>query len=424
VLIRYGKQWTIVVPCPPELTLLLPQKPDSTQPVLISAMLQPGKTLAGRLDSKKQITVLLDDDDLASLLPGTATLTLTLPGYHYRAYPFETAPLFAADPDFRAYAEARSRPLPLPMAQTVADTTWNKAGLGTINELKPPSLLGTVAFSEPGRIIAVGSRFGKDFVSVPMSGRGRKLYLRVLAEHEKEQTGLGRITTAYTDGSHSVTRLNASRIAHWRTEKPVTLVWNVIEIDLDADRTLEAIYIETSGKASLALCGASLSGQLRSGAYASLPPRMQKFAAKEPITLFAFDTPTLQGWQTSGKAWGTTDSVGEFFNRKGTSRYFADSKIGGEQATGTILSLPFRIMSDKLTFLANGHSAKNFYALIDATNGNELMRSPVPEKTGAFEKIVWNVKPFRNKLVRFKATDGDDKDAYAWLAFDAITIEP
>ncbi len=416
-LIRSGKQWSLEFPCPLELAALLPEKPEPNKTPLVSVILQPGKTLAGRLSHSRLITIPLDDDDLAALSPGTNFLTVALPGYRVQRIPFDASLFFTAEPEFQAYVEARMTPLALPIEQTVPAASWSTA-------LTFPTAPGFFSPKPTNRIVAAGSRFGKDFVSIPLSWRGRKLLLLVAAEYEGKPNELGKITAACADNVFISKSLKASELKDWHSVKPSSAAWHIVEIDLETPHTLEAVYIETTGKTSIAVAGAFLFGQLRSGTYATLAPRIQKFAAHEPITLFAFNEPSLQGWEMTGKAWGTTDSVGEFFNRKGTSRYFADSKVGGEQATGTILSPPFTITGSKLTFLANGHSAKNFYSLVDATNGNELMRSPVPEKTGAFEKIIWDVKSFRKRLVRFKATDGDDKTAYAWLAFDAITLEP
>ena len=91
---------------------------------------------------------------------------------------------------------------------------------------------------------------------------------------------------------------------------------------------------------------------------------------------------------------------------------------------GTILSPPFQITGSALTFLANGHSAKNYYALVEAGTEKELLRSPVPEKTGPFEKIRWDLRELHGKRVRFMAVDEDTRTGYAWLAFDDITMEP
>jgi hypothetical protein len=431
-LVRQKGQWQITLPCPPELAAL--QTASTSHPALVPSLLQPGKTLSGKISTTGQIVVPLADDDLVSLLPGTNTLTLMLPGYRSLPVPFDAAPLFTADADWRTYAAARLAPVPFLDNQAVSDSVWSAAAppMQSSASFAPPILSG-ISFSFVDRkLIAVGSRFGQNTASLTLSAQGRKLYLLLLAEHNSAGT-LGTLSVFCTDGTILTRPLTAAALADWRISTPPktaraarteNATFNVIEVDLGETRSVESLLIRISGKTALGLAGVQMAGNLKPGAYATLPPKIQKLAAREPITLFAFDAPSLAGWETSGKAWGTTDTRGEPFARKGNSRWFADSKAGGEQATGSILSPPFVLTSSRLTFLANGHSAQNFYSLVDAASGAELKRSPVPEKTGAFEKITWDVKELRGRRVRFKATDGDNRDAYAWLAFDAVTLEP
>jgi hypothetical protein len=189
----------------------------------------------------------------------------------------------------------------------------------------------------------------------------------------------------------------------------------VDSLAIDADARIEDVVV----------AGFTVLGGLQPGKMATLPPRIQSLAPNEPTALFAFDQPGLPGWEIKGSGWGTTDTRGEIFMRKGTSLYFADSKVvGGEPATGTILSPPFIARGSKLTFLANGHGEKNYYQLVDAATGAELRKAPVPEKTGPFVKITWDLAGLQGRRVRFVAVDNDNRDAYAWLAFDEIVLQP
>jgi len=206
------------------------------------------------------------------------------------------------------------------------------------------------------------------------------------------------------------------------------MAWNVMpdsltvaELDLGELKPVEALEVEGDSK----IVAVTILGAMRPGAYAALPLRARSFATGGSAILFSFDRPSLDGWEIQGSGWGTTDTIGEVFARKGNSRYFADSKVvGGEPATGTILSPAFSVTGSKLTFLANGHGMKNYYALVDAKTGEELRRHPVPEKTGPFEKLSWDVSDLKGRKVRFKAVDADSRTAYAWLAFDEVTLEP
>ena len=160
------------------------------------------------------------------------------------------------------------------------------------------------------------------------------------------------------------------------------------------------------------------------GAAKSLPESVRAFAAQEPRTLFTFKTNSLEGWTLTGNAWGLTDGSGEPAGRIAVSPYFVDSLFGGESATGTILSPAFPITGSKLTFLANGHSIKNYYALVDANTGAELLTAQSPRVTGQMPKLSWDVRLLKGRSVRFKAVDADNADSYAWIAFDELTMEP
>lgn len=433
-LVQQNKRWQILLPAPPDLVSLLPVSGEKAALPSVPVVLQPGKTLFGIVTPAGQIRIALDDEDLAFLLPGTNTVTVLLPGYRSLPMTFDAAPLFAADTGFRAYASARISPVPLPEMQTVPDTAWSATSppLKAAGEFSLPTLSGIRISLAARKLIPAGARFGQDTAAVSLSAQGRKLYFLLLAEHIGKGD-MGTLTVFCTDGTILTRPLAASAFASPQGSTPNKLprtaefgtgTFHVIEMDLGETRSVESLLLQASGKTALGLAGVLVAGSLKPGAYASLPPSMQKLAAREPITLFAFDAPTLEGWETGGTAWGITDTRGEPFGRKGTSRWFADSKAHGEQATGSILSPSFVITGSRLTFLGNGHSAKNFYSLVDAATGAELKHSPVPEKTGAFEKITWDVTAWQGRRVRFKATDGDTRDAYAWLAFDAVTLEP
>lgn len=93
-----------------------------------------------------------------------------------------------------------------------------------------------------------------------------------------------------------------------------------------------------------------------------------------------------------------------------------------EGRMGTLRSAAFPAPAE-FSFLLCGHSgypdkaahARNFVRLIDDASGAELHRA-LPPRNDASVRIRWNLAAQAGKPVRFEITDGDDGDAYAWLA--------
>jgi len=93
-----------------------------------------------------------------------------------------------------------------------------------------------------------------------------------------------------------------------------------------------------------------------------------------------------------------------------------------EGRTGTLRSAAFPAPAE-FSFLLCGHSgypdkpahARNFVRLVDDASGTELQRA-LPPRNDASVRIRWDLAAQEGKPVRFEITDGDDGDAYAWLA--------
>ncbi len=93
-----------------------------------------------------------------------------------------------------------------------------------------------------------------------------------------------------------------------------------------------------------------------------------------------------------------------------------------EGRMGTLRSPAFPAPAE-FSFLLCGHSGypdkaahpRNFVRLIDDATGTELQRA-LPPRNDASVRIRWNLAAQAGKPLRFEITDGDDGDAYAWLA--------
>ncbi len=399
---REAGRWIIRLRAEGDLLSLQQARTAASPVVTLPVSVRPGRWLAAVLRPDNVLEVRLEDTDLSALMPGMNALTVQSPGYRLQQVRFDAAPLFRADADFRAYALAQLHTIGAADSNTSSLITSESAPGLTFARL-PPSASPTA---------------DKGVRIIPLEGKAQRIYVLVSTAATVDSRDTGRIAVRCVDGTIISRPLRMAEDIVWRANP---LRETVAQIDLGEQRPVEALEVE--GEASVV--AVTLVGGLRPGAFASLPPRARSFASERSAVLFAFDRPSLEGWEIQGSGWGMTDTVGEVFMRKGSSRYFADSKVvGGEAATGTILSPPFTVAGSKLAWLANGHSTKNFFALVDARTGDELRRSPVPEKTGPFVKVTWDVRDLKGRRVRFKAVDADTRTAYAWLAFDEISLEP
>ncbi|HET6251769.1 MAG TPA: PVC-type heme-binding CxxCH protein [Tepidisphaeraceae bacterium] len=102
---------------------------------------------------------------------------------------------------------------------------------------------------------------------------------------------------------------------------------------------------------------------------------------------------------------------------------FISSLPLGETGTGIIRSKPF-VIPPTLSFYMAGHNGqppavhpiKNIVRL-KAVDGNEVLAEAPPPRNDLAQKISWDLSKFAGKQGYIEATDGDDKTAYAWLAF-------
>jgi len=408
----------------------------------------------------------LSPQEIASLTPGMNVLRhVSASDWREPLLRFDARPLYENE-EWRALAKACVRHLPLPEDLLLPDTEWRAwrvwfayghppwnglqpplQGLEGTALLEPPCVPG-VSFRNPGRKALVVSRhIGRPSVTLPLSGKGRKVYLLVipLLDNHDVFAPVARVSVQCADGALFSRTLHFPGDLDWWTPRRIVgdfatfgsdwqapLSWetpssvmNVVDIDLGAERGLLSVTVETMGRyPALAVVGVSVWGSPSLSASEQLPESVRWVLALQPRTLFEFNTPSLDGWEIRGTAWGVADTIGDPWGRRGTSRYFANSMAGGEQATGEILSPPFRITGSRLTFLSNGHGSRNYFALVDARTGEELRRAPAPNRTGLFVKNEWDVADLRGREVRFKAVDAEDGSAYAWIGFDDIVELP
>ncbi|MFD0715875.1 discoidin domain-containing protein [Paenibacillus sp. GCM10027626] len=150
---------------------------------------------------------------------------------------------------------------------------------------------------------------------------------------------------------------------------------------------------------------------------------------------WSFESGTYDGWERTGNAFPAEPNSVKMGRPLGTDngKYWADSLVSGENATGTLTSKAFVIEKPFLTFLAAGWNGqdgwdppKNYYELIG--QGGERLRIATPpgmesQPLNQFIKRFWDVSDLVGQTVRFRMVDGDTASGYAWLALDSITQE-
>lgn len=102
------------------------------------------------------------------------------------------------------------------------------------------------------------------------------------------------------------------------------------------------------------------------------------------------------------------------------------SSLGqGESGRGTVVSPPFTIDSDTITFTLCGHDGmgggrgENFLALVDLRKGRTLEKTPAPGND-AMQTLSWDVSRLKGTEVRIEAHDGNAEGAYAWFGIGRI----
>ena len=151
---------------------------------------------------------------------------------------------------------------------------------------------------------------------------------------------------------------------------------------------------------------------------------------------WSFETGTFITWNVSGDCWGgapvTTNFEDHFFGTMNTKgRFYANSRVGGESAVGSLQSRIFTLEENYgLAFLIGGYSRGgagpgteyNYVTLNLAEDDSELTRVYAPGITPKMEwSCLWTNIAF-GKEVYVKAIDDAAGTAYAWFDVDAFVL--
>lgn len=101
----------------------------------------------------------------------------------------------------------------------------------------------------------------------------------------------------------------------------------------------------------------------------------------------------------------------------------------GEDLTGVVKSEPFPA-PPRLSFFLAGHDGfpnrpaqkRNLVRLRDEATGEVLLES-FPPRDDTAQRVDWDLGRWTGRRVRLEAVDGDNGDAYAWLAFGRLEPE-
>ncbi|KAF0243652.1 MAG: glycoside hydrolase family [Planctomycetota bacterium] len=132
--------------------------------------------------------------------------------------------------------------------------------------------------------------------------------------------------------------------------------------------------------------------------------------AEEPVVdvvLFDFESGSYDGWKMEGDAFGAAPATGSVPTQTPVSgfcgRRLANSFVGGDRATGRLLSKEFEITRPLLRFfVAGGDEGVSVRLLVDGETAFEA--------AGACHEflrpVVWEVRKFRGKMARIEIVDG------------------
>ena len=113
----------------------------------------------------------------------------------------------------------------------------------------------------------------------------------------------------------------------------------------------------------------------------------------------------------------------------GVSATFRCSLLRGEQWRGQTRSEPF-VLGTQFSFFLAGHAGypdtpahtRNAVRLRDAGT-DELLREAFPPRNDTAHEVTWNTSDLAGRSVVVEIVDGDEGDAYAWLAVGRFSVE-
>ena len=162
--------------------------------------------------------------------------------------------------------------------------------------------------------------------------------------------------------------------------------------------------------------GAALSASVRDWG-ADLAERL--LASADERSLAWFNSP-VEGMANPANPWFIQKRVSADGDK--ASWFLCSLPPGGESLTGVLRSKPFAIPS-KLSFFLAGHDGypnraalKKNRVRLRAAETREVLVETFPPRNDAAQAVTWDLSKFEGRSGYLEVTDGDNGNAYAWLA--------
>ncbi len=146
--------------------------------------------------------------------------------------------------------------------------------------------------------------------------------------------------------------------------------------------------------------------------------------------LAGFEGSDLDGWTTTGRAFGTAPARGRLPGQPPVAgfrgRGFATSLRGGAAARGTLTSPAFRIARDHLNLLVGGgdlprRAGEDEHATVDLLVGGRVVRTTTGPGGHWLDWRSWDVRDLRGSTARVRVVDHAREGELAYLSIDAVT---
>jgi len=149
-------------------------------------------------------------------------------------------------------------------------------------------------------------------------------------------------------------------------------------------------------------------------------------APPTPVTrvLADFESGTYEGWTVTGEAFGETPAAGALPGQSPVTgfggQYLANSFVGGDGATGKLVSAPFRIDVPYLTFRLGGGRHEGQTCLNLVVDG-QVVRTATGRNKEVLEPRAWDLSEFSGREGHLEIVD-EETGGWGHISVDDIAL--